>query len=1256
MAFINHLSVRVPWHDDRWRGTVCKKPRENAACVALPEIAAKKMDDAEECVAGRRFDELTESELPPCVRERVSFMAPFALRRDFIHPYKRSATPEHRDLKTMTQQQSAFSATCIPFRWMRREHADSFAASRHLDFDPGREPTEPDWLVNSGWIQNGCNQRAMLDGFFSAIKSDDSLCFFYAKQTPFSDDARRVIVGVGRVKRVGKPLQYEREGRTADADTSYVWDVTIEHSIRPSDGDGFLLPYAELVDAQELGAVIDWDKCLAFSPEGLTSEFSYAAEHVSHDGAISALLECKHALEAARAILVDGEAIPKALRWIDSRISELWNLRGAYPGLGAALTALGAQHGNFLALYLAEQLEDNEDPWPLVDKVMRNPTSLPPTLRAIVTSDLTAVWKNLKPKRLELLKLLARFALTNEQADRFFVSAVRSASGLDYVDEQLLENPYVIYEGDRFSSPASDEHTLERVTLETIDRGAYPAEAVALKHPLPEPSRMSGALDKRRIRAQVIGQLEHAADASGHTMLPEEMVILGIRSAKLEPPCPASEDVIEAVAEYFPYEVFRVALKGGKPALQLQRYVASKKMLSKEIHNRALVGKRFEIQNDWRARLDRLLPPLDEADNDEVRAREEKAVALAELAASRFSILIGPAGAGKTTVLKALCEHEEIAKRGVLLLAPTGKARVQLSQKSGQDASTLAQFLLGCGGRFDSRTGVYKTVAGSSYDGCKTVIVDEASMLTEDMLSALFDAIKGTVERIILVGDPRQLPPIGAGKPFFDAVTHLTPKTGGQFPRVGKGYAELTIQRRHKASGETDSFPLDLQLANWFSGRPLAPGEDEVWSILGGPGDTTGRVMTHRWDSVEELRKTMLDCLCKELDLKGVDDQRGFALSYGGVAKNDFVRFEPGAAARVDDWQVLTPLRNDVFGAKDINRLLHRTFRKDAISWANNGRRGGARTTPPRGMEEIVYGDKVINVRNHKRKHVSPIEGALQYIANGEIGVVEGEIAASGSANEPWRTKVEFSSQQGFVYNYWKSDFDADRGPSLELAFAVTVHKAQGSEFETTILVLPKKSRLISREMLYTALTRQKRRVVILHQGELADLQQLATDDNAVIPARFTNLFEKEAPELLPAPVQVGGKWLDEKLIHRSRRGTLLRSKSEVIIDDALAAHDIDAAYEVRFYGIDGKGYRLPDFTIEDQSLGTTILWEHCGMLADAGYAERWEKKLEWYRQNGVKLLSDGGGERASLVVTMDDARGGIDGKAIDELIEEIFD
>src|SRR5690606_24747641 len=114
-------------------------------------------------------------------------------------------------------QQSPFTAACIPFKWMRREFADELAKGWRLDYDTAREPTEPQWLVDSGWVQNGRNQRALLDGFFGTIKTHTSLCFFYAKQTPFSDDPRRVIVGVGRVTLVGKPLQYQRQGKPADA-------------------------------------------------------------------------------------------------------------------------------------------------------------------------------------------------------------------------------------------------------------------------------------------------------------------------------------------------------------------------------------------------------------------------------------------------------------------------------------------------------------------------------------------------------------------------------------------------------------------------------------------------------------------------------------------------------------------------------------------------------------------------------------------------------------------------------------------------------------------------------------------------------------------------------------------------------------------------------------------------------------------------------------------------------------------------------
>ena len=137
------------------------------------------------------------------------------------------------------------------------------------------------------------------------------------------------------------------------------------------------------------GGDIDWDKCVAFSPADRLTEFSYATEHVSHDGAISALLECKSALEAARQVRPEKEVTDQSLRWIDARLADLWKLRGPYPGLGPALTAFGIEHGNFVAFHLASQSQENADPWPLVDTVLRDPSVLPADLKRLVSKELS---------------------------------------------------------------------------------------------------------------------------------------------------------------------------------------------------------------------------------------------------------------------------------------------------------------------------------------------------------------------------------------------------------------------------------------------------------------------------------------------------------------------------------------------------------------------------------------------------------------------------------------------------------------------------------------------------------------------------------------------------------------------------------------------------------------------------------------------------------------------------------------------------
>ena len=81
----HHVTIRVPWHDGGWSGTVCARPLDNSSCLILPRIGEGRRDDVEARCAGQRLDELDRADLPPCAGERVSFMAPFGLTRTMTH-------------------------------------------------------------------------------------------------------------------------------------------------------------------------------------------------------------------------------------------------------------------------------------------------------------------------------------------------------------------------------------------------------------------------------------------------------------------------------------------------------------------------------------------------------------------------------------------------------------------------------------------------------------------------------------------------------------------------------------------------------------------------------------------------------------------------------------------------------------------------------------------------------------------------------------------------------------------------------------------------------------------------------------------------------------------------------------------------------------------------------------------------------------------------------------------------------------------
>jgi len=1224
-----HVSIRVPWHDSKWTGCICRNPKTNASCLALDRIHDEKDDELEERNMGKLLSDISPQQWPACVSERGTFMAPFEFIRIINHPYC-EMSDLHKHILPTPFRHPPFSAPAIPFRWVRTKYAWQLAEDLGLDCNQEWEPILP---FDTGWVQDYRNQKALLDYFFSLIQPRESLCFFYAKQTPLAEDNRRVLVGVGRVIHVGPSVEYDYVKKSGLR--CMIWDRAIQHSIRPDFKDGFILPYHDILALSERDQAINPADYIAFAPQDRYDEFSYATEHVTHDGAIDALISCATAIKKISQVL-EG-SFKEQLKWIDRRLLELWKRRGAYPGLGAALCAFGVTHAHSLCNELLSKEGQNEDPWSLVDTAFNDLTILPKELAYQIGSTLQSKWKKLPDERKALLKLLSRFEITVDQATKFYVEEERNSSGINCKDRDLLTNPYRLYELDRFSQ--------DPISINTVDRGMFPDESVRRKHPIPEPSSPDGPMDWRRVRALVTYMLEKASSI-GHTVLPETEVIKSIRELPIEPSCLIDHDLLNAVEDYFDPIVTKTVMRDGKRAYQLDHLAQMGDIIRKTV-NKRLEGKRHSLAQgsieDWTKLLHIELKDkgakLTDSE-DEMKAQEEKVAALKELAESRFSVLIGPAGTGKTKfVIPTLCHHPEISQSEILLLAPTGKARVRMQQATKISAQTIAQFLRGLD-RYDENTGIYKLSNQGKTNAFKTVIIDEASMLTEEQLGALFDSLSG-VDRFILVGDPKQLPPIGAGRPFVDIISRLVPPDiETMFPCVGPGYAELTIRLR-----QMGEFRDDLELADWFSGRNIGPGGDEIFSRIMKKERLYHLQLTH-WEKPEEVLERILEVLIKELGLSSEKDSIKFELSLGGNQSDQFVYFNKGVAKAAENWQILSPVKGHVYGVKDVNRLVQKTFRGCTIELANNYRRKAI--PPPLGPDGIVYGDKVINTVNNRRYGVFPKENALKYVANGEVGIVVGKFRGR---YEKWSGRlpvnIEFSSQPGYVYNYRAEDFTEEANPILELAYAITIHKAQGSDFDICFLILPSQCRLLSKELLYTALTRQCDRIVILHQGSWAEFKKYSSDVFSETARRYTNLFIP--PELVP----IDNLFFEEHLIHRTRRGEAVRSKSEVIIADNLSSKNIAYSYEKPLHGND-ETVRYPDFTIEDES-GVLYYWEHLGMFYEENYRIQWKKKLDWYRSQGILPYEEGGGKKGTLIITKDTEEGGIDSKEINHLIEKIF-
>ncbi len=1212
--------MRVAWHDNKWNGSVCNHPSNNSFCIHLPRIYEEKDEVAEEKIKGTHWGKLSTKQLPPCKAEGGGFMSNIKYTREFNHPYSRSKNKDnpHQALIPTSFEIPPFSTFAVPFWWMLKSNQ---SAILELYPDIPKDETPP---FPSSWIYSRQTQEAILKKVFDPIKEEHSLSIFYVKgPNPIDEDSRRLIVGIGIIKKKSPILTYETK-----ADYTYpIWDRLITHGIRPDDpqSEGILLPYHQYLDLPEdytlktkegkksKNDLLDEIKLTlqeVASRQEAIDEFTYGSKWVNDSSILVVLGKLRSIIERIQDHGIVKGHWDNHLLWIDRQIGKVKESMGPFPSFANALIALGFQYGHTLEEDMREQkvIAPKDNPWDVWDGVINERIHLNNKAYQGDLPHYRDIWLNETNERKELLQLLSRFELTDKQIKNWFDPVLRIKLGFKESDADILENPYLIAEDDT----GDKEHY--PIAVETIDNGLFADKAIQGDCVPLKPQLVDSPLDTRRIRAIIISLLKKAAE-NGDTLMSVLEITESLNTLNLQRTTVVPINYIASNTEFLKLKIEHFK-SDDLDALQLKHYAAIEAYFRRTLLARA--RKELDpIDEDWETLIKQTIKAnginFDNTNNRHNAALADQVEALKQITSRKISILHGPAGTGKTTVMGAFFGCKELTKDGILLLAPTGKARVKLGKMAGSEAFTIAQFL-NKQKRFDWARMKPKFIGPEKYKGEQNVIVDECSMLTEDDLYALLQALDmGHVQRIILVGDPYQLPPIGAGRPFADLCAHLEllEEKDEDFSAV-KCLARLKEVVRTVEGENSDT----LTLASWYSGIKPPKNADAIFSKLG-DNNLLNDLKVLCWQDEEELIDKMNQVLVDVLKLKDKTDYISLN-AFLGINGNDF------DTSKIEAFQLLSPVKAPYWGSFNLNRKFQQQFRK--------GLYGSAKI----GDYQIGFCDKVIQTINEWRK-AYPGDKEHQ-LSNGQLGLVRSITKTKGGTF----ANVVFAGVEEKVSFGYKSQGNTEsEDANLELAYAITVHKSQGSDFDYVFLIIPKTGRIISRELIYTALTRAKKKLILLVEGDAPHwIINLSKPQYSETAKRNTHVFRpsvREAKSSVPYA---------EGLIHKTKKeGLLVRSKSEVIIANMLIEKGIEFEYERELIGQGGQK-RIPDFTFIDAA-GDLIILEHLGMMSIPSYQTDWQKKLKFYNENKY-VMND------KLFTTTESEKGGIDSLAIEKVITHI--
>ena len=559
-----------------------------------------------------------------------------------------------------------------------------------------------------------------------------------------------------------------------------------------------------------------------------------------------------------------------------------------------------------------------------------------------------------------------------------------------------------------------------------------------------------------------------------------------------------------------------------------------------------------------------------------------------------FYCVTGRPGSGKTQALNALLNHLEQAGETATVLAPTGKAALRLSGEFGAGASWRAEtidrwvYRSGLGNFLNGGLSLTTMSRSDRYQATNNIVIDEMSMVDLPHLALLFRALEihrpGSLKRVILVGDESQLPPIGCGRPFHDIIEYLREDVG----REERNLVRLTTNCRQKHE------EMVLDAAHLFAGKNRY--HTELYERLLVGGEISPFLQVRYWEDTTELQEQIEKFISGVLD-EAVDNQDELSTEQRfnvllGLYDNGFVPKADAKALSLDRAQLLTPYRAGPSGSLGLSQFVRDRYREDA--WSDQSYQDSV----------FAHSDKIIRLSNYYTYDRQELR-----LSNGSIGVLCNHAKSKGGR------KAYFPESE--MPLFWNSLEEED----FELAYGITVHKAQGSEFQEVLVVLPERRALLSRELLYTALTRSKTKLTLLVQRTQGLNPLQVARDRSVLLLRNSSIFA------VP---------FDSRRILEPEQGIKVKSKIEYLIyrelQNARMTGKLIFAYEdPLILPIDGKTVTIrPDFTVWCGD--KTFYWEHLGMLDRADYSRDWKARFAGYEatDNADKLLTtdDLGGVR----------------------------